>query len=249
MDWVEQFFDGPFYAPDYARVAADDERTRREAEFIRTQLALEPGDYVLDLACGSGRHALAIAPHVGRVLGLDRTASMIEEARRRAVDLAVANVEFEQQDMRELDSDGEFDAAYNYFTAWGYYDYETNLDVLRRVLKSLKPGGKFLLEILNRGAVLRKFRAVDWNRVDEKTVALFERRFDFATGRMHSKYTYLTGAEKSEVEIDHYVPASDALIRHFADAGFSDVRLVAATDGGEVTLDTWRIAVIGSRPG
>lgn len=248
MDWVEQFFDGPFYAQDYAQVAGDTERTQKEAEFIRTQLELQPADYVLDLACGSGRHVLALAPHVGKILGLDRTATMIDLARDSAAAAGVENVAFEQQDMRELGYDSEFDAAYNYFTAWGYYDDETNFDVLRRVLRVLKPGGRFLMEFLNLVAVLRRFRPRDWNWIDESTHVLYDRHFDLMTGRMRSKFLYIKGTEKSEVEIDHYVPTPDAFIRHFRDAGFEDVRVVSAPDGGELTLDGWRLAVIGNRP-
>jgi ubiquinone/menaquinone biosynthesis C-methylase UbiE len=247
MDWVEQFFDGPFYSFDYAQVAEDTERTAQEAEFIRTQLGLQPGDRVLDLACGSGRHVLALAPYAASILGTDRTVSMIEQAKLAKREIGATNVEFEQQDMRELAFEGEFDAVYNYFTAWGYYDDKTNFDILRRVFRALRPGGRLLVEMLNRDAVMRRFRARDWNWVDGSTAVLYERRVDFTKGRFHSTYTYLKDGQKSVIEIDHYVPTGDALVRHLQDAGFTDVALVSAPDGGEVTMDTWRIAVIGTR--
>lgn len=64
--------------------------------------------------------------------------------------------------MRELSFDAEFDAVYNYFTSWGYYDDETNFDILKRVHHALKPGGRFLLEFIARDALMRRFKDRDW---------------------------------------------------------------------------------------
>lgn len=260
MDWVEQFFDGPFYSKDYEAVDKDTERTAREVEFIISELKLGVDDVVLDLACGSGRHALQVAKHVEYVVGVDRTKTCIDRALELTAASGLGNIEFLLGDMRELDDDARFSAAYNYFTAWGYYDFETNIDVLRRVRRALKPDGRFLLEIINRDAIMATWRPRDFSLGENGTVTLYERRFDFATGRAHNIYTHIQGSEQSVIEIDHYMPTGDALVRHFEDVGFRDVRLVPAplAESGlnvpkvlaqwsnEVTLMDRRIAVIGS---
>jgi ubiquinone/menaquinone biosynthesis C-methylase UbiE len=260
MDWVGQFFDGPFYTKDYEAVDRDTERTAREVEFIISELGLGADDVVLDLACGSGRHALQVAQHVKQVVGIDRTKMCIDKAQSLVAASGLENVEFQIGDMRELDYDAHFTAAYNYFTAWGYYDHETNIDVLRRVRRSLKRGGRFLLEIINRDAIMATWRPRDFSLGEDGTVTLYERRFDFATGRAHSTYTRIDGSGRSAVEIDHYMPTGDALVRHFAEAGFRDVRLVPAplAESGlnvpkvitrkskELTLMNRRMAVSGS---
>jgi SAM-dependent methyltransferase len=53
---------------------------------------------VLDVGTGAGRIALAAAPHCRRVLGIDRDAAALAEARRQAADGGLANVEFAQVD-------------------------------------------------------------------------------------------------------------------------------------------------------
>jgi SAM-dependent methyltransferase len=56
------------------------------------------GAEVLDVGTGTGRIALAVAPHCRRVLGIDRDAVALAEARRRAAETGVANVEFADVD-------------------------------------------------------------------------------------------------------------------------------------------------------
>jgi len=57
------------------------------------------GKRVLDLGCGGGRLALALAPRVGHVVGLDREPSLIQDARRRAASAGLRNLEFHEIDV------------------------------------------------------------------------------------------------------------------------------------------------------
>jgi SAM-dependent methyltransferase len=54
---------------------------------------------VLDVGCGAGRLTLALAPAASSVVGLDREASLIQEARRRATRAGLLNVEFHEVDV------------------------------------------------------------------------------------------------------------------------------------------------------
>ncbi len=248
MDWVERLFDGPF-GESLKQTEEDQERTRREVEFITRELGLGPADQVLDLACGYGRHALEISAGVAGIVGVDRTAAFIERARQLADERGLGNARFEVADMRALDYSAEFDAAYNYFTSWGYYDEQANFDVLRRVARALKPGGRFLMEMIGRDSLMRRYRARSWEQADEDTIVLMENHFDVATGLQHNTRTYLRpGAAPEVIEIRHYIPAPDHLARLLREAGFAETRIVSAPDGGEPTIDSFRIAVIGTAP-
>jgi len=245
MHWVEQFFDDPFFAEDFELMKHEKDLTEREAQFIIAELGLQPVDNVLDFACGFGRHVLAIAPRVNAVTGTDRTESYIELARQQAKKQQASNVSFRVLDMRGLDYEAEFDAAYNYFNAWGYYDNDTNLDVLKRAYRSLKPGGRFLLEFMHRDGEMRRFTPRSWVRRDDGVLVLYERRLDFTAGRFYMKHIFIAGGQTREIEIDHQLPTSDEFVRLFQHAGFSNIRIVSAPDGGDVGITTSRIAVIG----
>ena len=71
-------------------------------------LALVEGEHVgdkrvLDVGCGWGRLALALAPRVRRVIGLDRDAALVAEARRRAAAAGIDNAEFHEADVDRAD--------------------------------------------------------------------------------------------------------------------------------------------------
>jgi SAM-dependent methyltransferase len=57
------------------------------------------GKRVLDVGCGAGRLSLALAPRAGHVVGLDREAGLVAEARRRAAAAGLANAEFHVADV------------------------------------------------------------------------------------------------------------------------------------------------------
>ena len=244
MDWTDRFFKAE-YQRDYYAYAANQERTAREVEFIVAQLGISKSSRILDLACGSGRHTLGVARHAAFVLGLDIAEPFIATARQQAELSGLTNVGFEVADMRELTGEGEFDAAYSYFTAWGYHDHRTNLDILKRVFLALKPGGGFLIELLSRERLMTIFKAKDYNVAPDGRVTLHNREFDFEQGRLRDNRIYIdANGTRTEIVLDNYVPAGDALVRHLRDAGFAEVKLMEAPTGAPLTLQSPRMAAV-----
>jgi ubiquinone/menaquinone biosynthesis C-methylase UbiE len=108
------------------------ERLREVVELANPQLS----DLVLDVATGTGNTALALASHVRRVVGLDLTREMLDEARRIAAERSVKNVSWVIGDASRLPfADETFDlyvvrAAPHHFT-----DFDGFLDEALRVLR------------------------------------------------------------------------------------------------------------------
>jgi ubiquinone/menaquinone biosynthesis C-methylase UbiE len=78
-------------------------------EDVMRRAGLCPGLSVLDIGCGVGDVSFLAARMVGaegRVLGLDRAASSIETARRRAGGLGSTNVSFEEVDLTSFEPEG-----------------------------------------------------------------------------------------------------------------------------------------------
>jgi SAM-dependent methyltransferase len=105
-------------------------------------LDLMPGDRVLDLACGSGDHARRLARRGLEVVGVDVAPSLITYCRERAAEEGLSAVRFEIGDMRELDYRKEFDAVLLLSGSFGFFDDQSNLDVLDRLVRSLKGPSK-----------------------------------------------------------------------------------------------------------
>jgi SAM-dependent methyltransferase/RimJ/RimL family protein N-acetyltransferase len=115
-----------------------------DAELVWRLLELEPGLRVLDVPCGEGRIAGRLAGMGCEVVGVDYTEAWIELAREQ-----YPQARFEVGDMRALAYDEEFDAVVNWFTSFGYFDPQTNDDVLARFARALRTGGRLLIELHN----------------------------------------------------------------------------------------------------
>ncbi len=122
---------------------------------------IQPGQRLLDAACGTGRATADLAKAVGpdgRVDALDLTAAMLEQARAKIEKLGLGSrVHFKQGNARELPfADGTFDLLYN-----GYMFDLIPLDGFQPILKEfarvLKPGGKLVLVNMSKPHPSRTF--------------------------------------------------------------------------------------------
>jgi SAM-dependent methyltransferase len=163
--------------PDYLS-----ERTPGEVAFIWDVMGLAPGSRVLDLCCGQGRHAVPLAQRGCDVVGVDLSEELLAVARdtaqERGVPLTLARC-----DMRDVEFDAEFDAVINMFTAFGYFEDESeNLRALRGVARALRPGGRFLLDLVNRDRLIRFFQERDWPQAPDGWLVIEERTWDARAG-------------------------------------------------------------------
>ncbi|OQX18366.1 MAG: methyltransferase type 11 [Desulfobulbaceae bacterium A2] len=112
------------------------------ARELVTSLDLRGDEQVLDVATGTGHAAMALAAYLprGRVTGVDFSAAMLEQARRKAKALDMRNVEFLERDMRELGfAAAPFDAA---VCAFGIFFVEDMEAQLTHIAATVKPGGR-----------------------------------------------------------------------------------------------------------
>jgi SAM-dependent methyltransferase len=125
---------------------------RTEAEVERAMRMLKPagGERVLDLACGSGRHSLELKRQGFDAVGADISPELLEIARRDAEKEGL-DVEFVEADLRDLDFDAEFDLVLSLNDgAIGYLETEAeNLRTFEVISRSLKPGGRHLMQLPN----------------------------------------------------------------------------------------------------
>jgi SAM-dependent methyltransferase len=124
------------------------EQTEREAAFVARWLPQPAYCAVLDLCCGQGRHARALAGRGYRVTGVDGNAPALAAARRVSDDTIV----YLQHDMRRLvELPGTFDAIICLWQSFGYFDTAGNADILRQISRKLRRGGRLVLDIYHRG--------------------------------------------------------------------------------------------------
>ena len=120
--------------------------TQREITFLQQCGVLAPARRILDLACGGGRHSLAMARRGADVTGLDIGPAAIASARRRAARAGLPAT-FVQGDVRQLAYEAEFDAVTLLFGCFTEMRREDAEQCLAGVARSLRPGGWFVLDV------------------------------------------------------------------------------------------------------
>ena len=149
--WYKDWFSSPFYHKLYF------ERDEHEAEAFITRLIEHlhpaPHSYMLDIACGRGRHSRILAQKGFTVTGIDLSYESIAFAKKNIVTSIYGemdNPEFYQHDMRLPFRVNYFDYAFNFFTSFGYFSTRREHDdAMRTIACSLKPGGTFVIDYLN----------------------------------------------------------------------------------------------------
>ena len=195
----------------------------------------QPAWRVLDVATAAGHTALAFAPRVSAVIGLDLTPEMLPLAARLAAERGAANVAFAVGDVDDLPFGGAFDLvtcriAPHHFADIGRF--------LAEAARALRPGGRLVVELLDPARIDRKDST--WWFADDKGLwgerpflHLGERRWDAAERASVERFTTLdlaTGALDEIVLCDqsYEVEEMTALLRA---AGFGGVAVYPGWDG------------------
>jgi len=245
-DWPVAFFDEDYltiYRPMFS-----EEVTTRETEFIESALALHAGSKLLDLACGFGRHAIGMAKRGYEVTGLDFNASYLAIAEAVAQESGL-RVTWQQGDMRTLPFEAEFDAAYSYFTSFGYFGDDENEKVIEGVARSIRPGGRFLIDLINRDWILTHPAHRIWNQREDGSLLMEETSFDLTGSRVIAKQIHLTPDGAKRLEKSYQVRAytcaelSSMLHRH----GLETREVWGGIDRSAYSTDSRRLVLLAER--
>ncbi len=221
-----------------------EERNLAETEAIVSLLDLRPGARVLDVPCGHGRIANLLAARGMVVAGLEASSLFLERAHRDAASRGVA-VHYVRGDMRRLPWRCAFDAVVCWFTSFGYFDDAENMRVLAEFRRTLRPGGRLLIETLHHDGLVRSLPlppAAFVSRVGDD-VLLDETTFDPVTGRTETERTVV---RDSEVRRSHHsvrVPTVPEFTVWLREAGFATV---ATSDrgGAALTVQSGRLVLV-----
>lgn len=244
MDWWRDYFDESYLQ----RYLFDSEQTVSEVLMLRDLLPEAPAD-LLDLACGQGRHSIALARSGYTMTGLDASPQLLAVARRGASEAGL-RIEFVEGDMRSIPYVECFDGVINMFTAFGYFrDEEENLRVLTGIARALKPGGRLIMELMHRDRVVANYRETDWYELDDGTIIWIRRHFDPIRGlnTVIDRWRTPAGEEHERYHQIRLYSATelDLMLRS---AGLTPTAWYGSTALHAFTADAPRMIVVAERP-
>ena len=238
-------FFGDFYLRAYAGEQRDSEAAAQALAAAALARCPEGGE-LLDVPCGFGRHAVPLAEAGYRVTGVDRSESLLEEARRRADGRARPTLV--RADYRTLPfADESFDSALNLFSSLGYLGDEADTEVLAEIRRVLRPGGRLVIETMHRDLLVREFSETDWRLAGEGRLLLEQRTFEAATGVAQVTQTLVDpGGSRESRSYSLRVYAATELLAMVARAGFAGARAHGDLDGSPFTVGS-RLVVVARR--
>jgi SAM-dependent methyltransferase len=226
----------------------------KEAAFVDDLLkrhAQGENKTLLELACGTGRHAFEFEKLSYQVLATDYSQDLLQVARQKA-DALQSKVTFELQDMRSLPvPELPYDAVVCLFDSIGYVQTnEAILQVLAGVRKNLQNDGLFVFEFWHAAAMLRNYeqsRQRKWQFGSGEILRTSNTRLEVSRQLAHVTYDIVEFDEKQqriselkETQTNRYflVQEMAALLQC---GGLMPVEFVTAYEDAPITEDTWHI--------
>ncbi len=214
--WWQTFFSGLFL--DAQRQIGAMMPTEAEADFLQQVLTPAPGARFLDVPCGTGRLALALAARGFAVTGVDMAEGLLQDARRGAAERGLAAT-FDQGDMQRLAFRDAFDHAFCFGNSFAYFDDEGNAAFLRGVCQALKPGGSFVLETgMSAEGIFANALRGRWYQFGD-LYFLHDTSYDPAAGLLTSSYTLIRDGQIESKQAVYRVYTCRELLALFRAAG------------------------------
>lgn len=239
MAWYKEWF-GQEYLDLYAH--RDEDEAAHHVEFVIRHLDGPKPRRVLDLACGAGRHSVALCRLGYNVVGADLSLALLATPPHRP--------QITAGDMRRLPfRDRSFDWVLNFFTSFGYFERERqNFQVLEEITRLLRPNGRFMIDFLNKDRVLAHLKEREVQEKAGRTIHI-ERWYDAATRRINKRMRLESAGGRSATYLESVrAYDQDEVTIGARWAGLEVDALYGNFNGDPYHRDSERLILVGHKP-
>ena len=246
---AEWFEDETFWNT-FAPLIFDENRwaeTSAVVDSVERLAGTRPGNSVLDACCGPGRHSLEFACRGYRVTGVDITSSYLEAARESARAEGV-EIEFLHDDLRRFVRPDAFDLCVNLYNSFGYFaDPAQEERMMGNIFRSLRPGGRLVLEMVGKETAVRDFTEGEWFERDGWTI-LTEFSVVGAWEGLKNRWILIRGAERIDRSFVQRLYSGSEMRNLLARAGFAKIRILGSLDGAPYDQKAQNLVAVAERP-
>jgi len=226
-----------------------------ECDFIEEELKSDKSLKILDVGCGTGRHAIELSRRGFTVTGIDLSETQLKRAKGKAESNNL-KIDFQKQDARNLSFNNEFDVAIM-LCEGGFPLMETdemNYEILNNVTKSLKEKGRFIFTTLN--GLFPLYHSVEEfcaSTTEDGNATYRSNSFDLMTFRDHNitEIEDDSGNKKTlECNERYYVPSEITWL--LKSLGYKEIEIFGAKIGAfsrkdKLTTEDFEMLVIGEK--
>jgi cyclopropane fatty-acyl-phospholipid synthase-like methyltransferase len=243
-NWYESFFYG--INCEMWEKAATQEWTDTEVLFIKDVLSVEPGSFILDMPCGTGRHSIGLAKQGFHLTSVDISAEFLDGLKKK-VDEQQLSIEVIHGNILSLELKGSFGGAFCLGNSFGYFDFPGMEIFVSKVSASLKQGTKW---IINTGLMAESFLA---KFIKEKKYELegltmeISNDYDEWNSCLLTTLTYTKNSEQEIHRFKHHVYTVAELIRLLKKFDLQTIALYSSTDKAAFKLGDPQLYLVAQK--
>jgi 2-polyprenyl-3-methyl-5-hydroxy-6-metoxy-1,4-benzoquinol methylase len=219
----------------------------KETDFMLQYFNLQPGNNVLDMMCGYGRHAISLAKKGVSVTAVDNLDEYISEINETASkdDLPIKAY---KTDVAKFEAEGIFDLALCMGNSLCFFDRKDTLKILKMIASHLKTGGHFFINTWMLAEIaFNGFREKTWNNLGDLKF-ITESKYLLQPSRIETEHLILASDGKTETKkaVDYiYSVAEMELI--LSEAGFVMKEIYSIPGRKKFTLGDPRAYIVAEK--
>lgn len=230
-----------FRAPDVSPA-----ETLAEVEFLIEHLKVKTDAHLLDVACGTGRHATALAQRGYSVTGIDINAEYIAHAKQVNKD-SQERLNWLNDDMRNINWKAEFDGGFCLGDSFGYFDHGASETFIAALAKALKQGSRIIIDTSSVAEVLipnlQKEQVIQF----DDSVVNIKNTYHAESSCLESIYELTTDSLKESNTSLRWIFTAGEINRMLGKAGLLVAGLYGSLEGTHFELGADRLLILAQK--
>jgi cyclopropane fatty-acyl-phospholipid synthase-like methyltransferase len=246
-NWYEDFFQG--INCEVWENAIPTDWTKQEVDFLLHELNLQQGQHILDMPCGSGRHAIELSKRGLAITGVDISQTFIR-ALTEKINLEELNIKAIKADILTVNLTEKFSGALCLGNSFGYFNYDKMKLFVEKVAASLETGAKFIINsgmlaesILPNFSNYRKNNSYTVGNITMDVTNIYNVEDSY----MISNLLYTKEGKTEEHSFKHYVYTLGEVKRLLKSYGLRTIATYSSTSKADYNLCDQQVYIVAEK--